>query len=203
MGLRWLGQIEALLQEGEDELGRHQSVVELSERGQLEETELLKGLGSGVLNTDSELLNHLSRLQIEETLLDLVKMLGDALSEVISHPDSALFVSSDALVRHCLWPHEQRVSAFTATKLLSFITRGCSMGVNTSVLSRSDGLIRKVKRLCVTWRHMSIDQTALPLNLFLMVLNPVHVFIHHRVGLLGERCWAAMLRASAKRSLRR
>ena len=115
MGLSWLSQIEALLQEGKYELRRHQSVVELSQRGQLEETKLLKGLSSGVLNTDSELLNDLSWLEIKETLLDLVKMLGYALPEVISHPDSALFVSSNALVRHCLWPHERRVSAFAAT----------------------------------------------------------------------------------------
>ena len=104
MGFSWLGQIEALLQEGKYELRRHQSVVELSERGQLEETELLKGLRSGVLNTNPELLNQLSRLKIKESLLDLVKMLSKALSEVISHPRFALFISSDVLVRHCLWP---------------------------------------------------------------------------------------------------
>ena len=104
MGLSWLGQIEALLQEGKYELRRHQSVVELSERGQLEETELLKGLRSGVLNTNPELLNQLSRLKIKESLLDLVKMLSKALSELISHPRSTLFLSFDVLVRHCLWP---------------------------------------------------------------------------------------------------
>ena len=93
MGVRQLSPVEALVEHGEDEFSWHQPIAEFVERGQSQEVELLaRRLQNGVFSAYFKLLDNLTGLEIEETLLDVIKVLRDVLLEPVRDSNPSIVV---------------------------------------------------------------------------------------------------------------